>query len=536
MNDRKNDLKLDTLYPDMPPSFSHRIDDALNEVRSGRVRCRSRRHAVAVACACAAAFVVICGTALLLPALQQETRREDSVLCPLAPVEPADDAQLAEIETALLVQLQVADGDRFVLTELSAVRQGREYVARAGYLLYRNGAVEPYAQERAEITLTETAEGLRVSRTQVLSHEALLPTPTPDPLQAEQPLPTPSWTQEASPTPTPAPSQPVHDAEPDATEADTASFMARLRATQLLEEYYAALQAGQAVQAEDVAERNDDTALWYAGLELELALQYMGYAEPVAGDMLHDVRVAAVESAAYGYVNAACEATTVFADGHAQTTEFSLTLDPQQDYRIVGIGWQAETAMAAALETGTAAYMADGMTRAEASDTALEVLCAQLREQVTVAWDGEAGELLWSGQRLRLPVRGDSGQAWQTAEGTASGMALLESGSLPTLPLEVFAGLGAETGRAIGGTVLPDRFVLWHDNGVALAKVCTGTPGALAEQLAGLPAGPYLVTFSFWPDLPAAETAETSPAPDGTSSSQAMPVTSEVEFAIAVLS
>lgn len=534
MNDRKNDLKLDTLYPDMPPSFSHRIDDALNEVRSGRVRCRSRRHAVAVACACAAAFVVICGTALLLPALQQETRRGDSVLCPLAPVEPADDAQLAEIETALLEQLQVADGDRFVLTELSALRQGREYVARAGYLLYHNGEAEPFAVETAEVTLMETAEGLHVSRTQVLSHEALLPTPTPDPLQAEQPLPTPSWTLEDSPTPTPL--QPVRDAAPDATETDaTVSFMARLRATQLLEEYYAALLAGQAVQAEDVAERNDDTALWYAGLELELALQHMGYAEPVTGDMLHDVRVAAVESAAYGYVNAACEATTVFADGHAQTTEFSLTLDPQQDYRIVGIARQAETAMAATLEARTAAYMADGMTCAEASDTALEVLCAQLREQATVAWDGEAGELLWSGQRLRLPVRGDSGQAWQTAEGTMSGMALLESGSLPTLPLDVFVGLEAEAGRAIGGTVLPDSFVLWHDNGVALAKVCTGTPGALAEQLAGLPAGPYLVTFSFRLDAPAGA-AETSPAQGEASASQAVPVTSEVEFAIAVLS
>ena len=204
MNDRKNDLKLDTLYPDMPPSFSHRVDDALNEVRSGRVRRRGRRHAVAVACACAAAFVVICGTALLLPALQQETRRGDSVICPLAPVEPADDKQLSEIETALLVQLQVAEGDRFVLTELSAVRQGREYVARAGYLLYHNGAVEPYAQERAEIMLTETAEGLLVSRTQVLSHEALLPTPTPDPLQAEQPLPTPAGTPHDAPTSTPS--------------------------------------------------------------------------------------------------------------------------------------------------------------------------------------------------------------------------------------------------------------------------------------------------------------------------------------------
>lgn len=533
MKDRKNDLKLDTLYPDMPPSFSHRIDDALNEVRSGRVRCRSRRHAVVVACACAAAFVVICGTALLLPALQQETRRGDSVLCPLAPVEPADDTQLAEIETALLVQLQVAEGDRFVLTELSAVRQGREYVARAGYLLYRNGAVEPYAQERAEITLTETAEGLRVSRTQVLSHEALLPTPTPDPLQAEQPLPTPSWTLEDSPTPTP--SQPVRDVEPVATEADTASFMARLRATQLLEEYYAALQTGQDVQAETVAERNDDTALWYAGLELELALQHMGYAEPVAGDMLHDVRVAAVQSAAYGYVDAACEATTVFADGHSQTIGFSLTLDPQQDYRVVGIARQAETAMTAALEAGTAAYMADGITRAEASDTALEVLCAQLREQVTVAWDGQAGELLWSGQRLRLPMRDDSGQAWQTAEGTMSGMALLESGSLPTLPLDVFVGLKADASNAVGGVVQPDSFVLWHDNGVALAKVCTGTPGALAEQLAGLPAGPYLVTFSFRLDAPAGA-AETSPAQGEASASQAVPVTSEVEFAIAVLS
>lgn len=533
MNDRKNDLKLDTLYPDMPPSFSHRIDDALNEVRSGRVRRRGRRHAVAVACACAAAFVVICGTALLLPALQQETRRGDSVICPLAPVEPADDKQLSEIETALLVQLQVAEGDRFVLTELSAVRQGREYVARAGYLLYHNGAVEPYAQERAEITLTETAEGLLVSRTQVLSHEALLPTPTPDPLQAEQPLPTPAGTPHDAPTSTP--SQAIRDVEPTTTETDTVSFMARLRATQLLEEYYAALQTGQDAKAEVIAERNDDTALWYAGLELERALLDMGYAEPVEGDMLHDVRVADVASAAYGYVNAACEATTVFADGHSYTIRFSLTLDPQQDYRIVGIARQDETAMTAALEAGMVEYMAEGMTRAEASATALEVLCAQLRERVTVAWDGQAGELLWSGQRLRLPQRNRSGQAWQTAEGTMSGMALLESGKLPTLPLDVFVGLKADASSAIGGAVQPDRFVLWRDNGVALAKVCTGTPGTLAAQLADLPAGPYLVTFSFWPDLPAAETAETSPVQEETSSSQAVPVTSEVQFAFAVL-
>ena len=57
---RKSDLHLDALYPEMPASFSQRIDEALFQARSSRTygkRWSSRnRRGVMAACACAAAW------------------------------------------------------------------------------------------------------------------------------------------------------------------------------------------------------------------------------------------------------------------------------------------------------------------------------------------------------------------------------------------------------------------------------------------------------------------------------------------------
>ena len=77
---RKSDLHLDALYPEMPASFSQRIDEALFQARSSRTygkRWSSRnRRGVMAACACAAAFVAVCGAVLFLPSLraQREAR------------------------------------------------------------------------------------------------------------------------------------------------------------------------------------------------------------------------------------------------------------------------------------------------------------------------------------------------------------------------------------------------------------------------------------------------------------------------------
>lgn len=65
MTERRTDRELNELFPEMPESFSKRIDLALDEVRSGRVRRSGRSRSVFIASACAAAFVLLCGAALL---------------------------------------------------------------------------------------------------------------------------------------------------------------------------------------------------------------------------------------------------------------------------------------------------------------------------------------------------------------------------------------------------------------------------------------------------------------------------------------
>lgn len=516
MSDRRRDLDLDAIYPEMPSSFSKRVDGALDEVRGGHVRRRRGVRGVVVASACAAAFVAICGAALLIPALREERPAVDSVVCALTPTEAAPPEMLPHIEAALGAQLQFEAGVTFRLTELRAEHQGEKYLARIGYLLYRDGADTPFAAETAEVTLMQQADGFHVSQQQVLTHEDLTPEPEPTP----------------DPTQTPKSPEPTPEQETGAqAETETVRKMALLRAESLVEAYYSSLQQGSGAATDALVEINENTALWFYELNLQLGMIEMGYCEPLSGDMLHNVRVDSVADGAYGYITAACNCTTVFADGSGTEETFVLTLDPQQDYLIVGIERGADNACYASLLHLVEEAMADGMTRADANAAAFDALYAQLQGKVMVAWDGQTGALLWQGERHILPATTADGQPWQTLQGELHSIALLKSGVLPVLSLDVLAMLEEQGHQALGGTVVEDGFRLWQFDGSLLTEVCSGTPTTLLKQLAQLPSGTYLVTFRFLPDQAAAEEVNAQAELTDTSPN---PITEMLQFAFAV--
>ncbi len=121
----ERDPELGGLFPPMPASFSARVDEALADVRAGRVRRRVRPGLVA-AYVCAASFAALFAAALLVPALRGAPQPEDGrAVCELCPETTAQVDVYAAIRAAVQTQLEFgAQASRYTVGRMEIRRKG----------------------------------------------------------------------------------------------------------------------------------------------------------------------------------------------------------------------------------------------------------------------------------------------------------------------------------------------------------------------------------------------------------------------------
>ena len=445
---RKSDLHLDALYPEMPASFSQRIDEALFQARSSRTygkRWSSRnRRGVMAACACAAAFVAVCGAVLFLPSLraQREARACDT------------NAAGPELPPATIV----------ITT-----------------------AVPSAGLPDAVPTPTPEAEP---STEQNAGTELMLPQPT-------------SETKAPAATPLQKPVQ-----EKDKVSAsDVTDAMVEKCAAQLLEWYCCALDKRTVPDTSALMETNVDTELWYYALELQIEqMTRAGSAVEVSELQENSVLLEMCDWQSDDTFLATVRFRYEEAGEIRDERAFLLFRVTGTGLRIIGFDCEGGSVWYDALKAAAEAYMDDGLEQADANVLAYSTLSSQLHSDMLVEWSGGALYPLLSAEesdaRIALPWRPASDLTnreqsdWFTDDlKDAALVDLLVTGSVPILPQTAMAMFLEYGVRGLGITVQQDSYVVYLCNAGLMAEACRGTLDEVRTAFASLPTGVYLVTF-----------------------------------------
>lgn len=271
----ERDPELGGLFPPMPASFSARVDEALADVRAGRVRRRVRPGLVA-AYVCAASFAALFAAALLVPALRGAPQPEDGrAVCELCPETTAQVDVYAAIRAAVQTQLEFgAQASRYTVGRMEIRRKGSGYAVQAEVRLYAGDAGEPYDVRMVEAAVEQADGCFRVTQQRDLG---AWPTVTPEPSPR-----TPAPTQDAAATPrqstpTPGDAQAADGVQPDGAQQDgmqqeDALMQLDALAADALRRYDAARRGEAASGGLEAVHQTEDTALFLQEIDLLEAL------------------------------------------------------------------------------------------------------------------------------------------------------------------------------------------------------------------------------------------------------------------------
>lgn len=438
---RKSDLHLDALYPEMPASFSQRVDDALFQARSSRTYGKRRnsrnRRGVMAACACAAAFVAVCGAALFLPSLRAKREMQ-------AAAKPDMPTTTLAVETAL-----------------------------PGFSI---SSVGPTPEPEQPSELKENAGSTFVVQERTPATQA----PT------------------ATPTAKPEPTKDLFHA------SDVTDSMVEKCAAQLLEWYFCALDNRSIPDTSTLMETNVDTELWYYALELQIeqlnrAGADVGTLQPDSVDVLLERCEWLNDETLLATVRIRFEEAGVMVE-----QRMFLTLQvTDTGVRIVGFDCEGGSAWHDALKAAVEEEMAKGVEQAEANGLAYNTLSMRLHSDMLFQWwNGAMYPLCSAGEHgagMALPQKpaSEPQKSMQTGwsrsdQKDATLSELFGYGMMPLLPYVTFFEYGA---TGIGATVLPDSYVVYlYDDGL-VAEACRGTLEQVRTAFESLPGGTYIVTF-----------------------------------------
>ncbi len=520
------ETNLEGLFPSMPGSFANRVDDALNEVRGGRVRRRRIRPSVAAAYVCAASFAALFVAALIVPTLRDRARRDDHrVICAVQPSPAAAMDTFAAIRAAIEAQVR-CDGMAVSVVDLSVSCRERTYLVYASVsLLGEDGA--PCETRTLQIEMVGEDGAFRILELEPVETEPTLsPTPEPPPVTA---------------TPVPTLGEPAvsDDAPPTQQAQTTARKRYDTAAEQALRAYYdirmGVRSGGAASEFVVPALTTEQTMLWFHEMELWQTL-YDGGALAQNAYVLTDCTGGEPVSIDYGYLRIDYTFRVEAACGCTMEETYALTFNPQSG-QIVGVEPLQDNPCYALLRTYADAALADGMTREEAARHAYSTVTTRLLRDngLTLLYadaDGGASPmLLAAGETFsllpvdRLDGDGRIADELRTAVDT-SRMGWIAPDQLSNL-----------NPFALGGTIVEDGFAVYRLDDGASEPACIGDLETVCAWLNNDrgSGNRYAVAIRLLPmDVCAMRpygSDEPHPTPEPTAMPEAIPVTEATERA-----
>lgn len=457
------ETNLEGLFPSMPGSFANRVDDALNEVRGGRVRRRRIRPSVAAAYVCAASFAALFVAALIVPTLRGRARRDDHrVICAVQPSPAAAMDTFAAIRAAIEAQVR-CDGMAVSVVDLSVSCRERTYLVYASVsLLGEDGA--PCETRTLQIEMVGEDGAFRILELEPVETEPTLsPTPEPPPVTA---------------TPVPTLGEPAvsDDAPPTQQAQTTARKRYDTAAEQALRAYYdirmGVRSGGAASEFVVPALTTEQTMLWFHEMELWQTL-YDGGALAQNAYVLTDCTGGEPVSVDYGYLRIDYTFRVEAACGCTMEETYALTFNPQSG-QIVGVEPLQDNPCYALLRTYADAALADGMTREEAARHAYSTVTTRLLRDngLTLLYadaDGGASPmLLAAGETVSLlPVDRLDGDGRIADELRAS----IDASRMGWIAPDQLSNLNP---FALGGTIVEDGFAVYRLDDGASEPACIG--------------------------------------------------------------
>lgn len=518
------ETNLEGLFPSMPGSFANRVDDALNEVRGGRVRRRRIRPSVAAAYVCAASFAALFVAALIVPTLRDRARRDDHrVICAVQPSPAAAMDTFAAIRAAIEAQVR-CDGMAVSVVDLSVSCRERTYLVYASVsLLGEDGA--PCETRTLQIEMVGEDGAFRILELEPVETEPTL-SPTPEP-----PLV----------TATPAPSLSVPAVSDETPPTQQAQTTARKRydtvAEQALRAYYdirlGVLSDGAVSEFVVPALTTEQTMLWFHEMELWQTL-YDGGALAQNAYVLTDCTGGEPVSVDYGYLRIDYTFRVEAACGCTMEETYALTFNPQSG-QIVGVEPLQDNPCYALLRTYADAALADGMTREEAARHAYSTVTTRLLRDngLTLLYadaDGGASPmLLAAGETFSLlPVDRLDGDGRIADELRAS----IDASRMGWIAPDQLSNLNP---FALGGTIVEDGFAVYRLDDGASEPACIGDLETVCAWLNndGRNGNRYAVAIRLLPmDVCAMRPYGSDaphPSPEPTVTPEAIPVTEATE-------
>jgi hypothetical protein len=457
------ETNLEGLFPSMPGSFANRVDDALNEVRGGRVRRRRIRPSVAAAYVCAASFAALFVAALIVPTLRDRARRDDHrVICAVQPSPAAAMDTFAAIRAAIEAQVR-CDGMAVSVVDLSVSCRERTYLVYASVsLLGEDGA--PCETRTLQIEMVGEDGAFRILELEPVETEPTLsPTPEPPPVTA---------------TPVPTLGEPAvsDDAPPTQQAQTTARKRYDTAAEQALRAYYdirmGVRSGGAASEFVVPALTTEQTMLWFHEMELWQTL-YDGGALAQNAYVLTDCTGGEPVSVDYGYLRIDYTCRVEAACGCTMEETYALTFNPQSG-QIVGVEPLQDNPCYALLRTYADAALADGMTREEAARHAYSTVTTRLLRDngLTLLYadaDGGASPmLLAAGEAVSLlPVDRLDGDGRIADELRAA----IDASRMGWIAPDQLSNLNP---FALGGTIVEDGFAVYRLDDGASEPACIG--------------------------------------------------------------
>lgn len=518
------ETNLEGLFPSMPGSFANRVDDALNEVRGGRVRRRRIRPSVAAAYVCAASFAALFVAALIVPTLRDRARRDDHrVICAVQPSPAAAMDTFAAIRAAIEAQVR-CDGMAVSVVDLSVSCRERTYLVYASVsLLGEDGA--PCETRTLQIEMVGEDGAFRILELEPVETEPTLsPTPEPPPVTA---------------TPVPTLGEPAvsDDAPPTQQAQTTARKRYDTAAEQALRAYYdirmGVRSGGAASEFVVPALTTEQTMLWFHEMELWQTL-YDGGALAQNAYVLTDCTGGEPVSVDYGYLRIDYTCRVEAACGCTMEETYALTFNPQSG-QIVGVEPLQDNPCYALLRTYADAALGDGMTREEAARHAYSTVTTRLLRDngLTLLYadaDGGASPmLLAAGEAVSLlPVDRLDGDGRIADELRAS----IDTSRMGWIAPDQLSNLNP---FALGGTIVEDGFAVYRLDDGASEPACIGDLETVCAWLNndGRNGNRYVVAIRLLPmDVCAMRpygSDEPHPTPEPTAMPEAIPVTEATE-------
>lgn len=520
------ETNLEGLFPSMPGSFANRVDDALNEVRGGRVRRRRIRPSVAAAYVCAASFAALFVAALIVPTLRDRARRDDHrVICAVQPSPAAAMDTFAAIRAAIEAQVR-CDGMAVSVVDLSVSCRERTYLVYASVsLLGEDGA--PCETRTLQIEMVGEDGAFRILELEPVETEPTLsPTPEPPPVTA---------------TPVPTLGEPAvsDDAPPTQQAQTTARKRYDTAAEQALRAYYdirmGVRSGGAASEFVVPALTTEQTMLWFHEMELWQTL-YDGGALAQNAYVLTDCTGGEPVSVDYGYLRIDYTFRVEAACGCTMEETYALTFNPQSG-QIVGVEPLQDNPCYALLRTYADAALGDGMTREEAARHAYSTVTTRLLRDngLTLLYadadGGAAPMLLAAGEAFSLlPVDRLDGDGRIADELRAA----IDASRMGWIAPDQLSNLNP---FALGGTIVEDGFAVYRLDDGASEPACIGDLETVCAWLNNDrgSGNRYVVAIRLLPmDVCAMRpygSDEPHPTPEPTVTPEAIPITEATERA-----